>query len=165
MKKINRNGINKILFFYFILIFTGCNKSVNSFSIEVDPLVNQMFNKYVDAWSNQEYERITNEVYDVPFSLYLQDSTKVFNTKNEIEIFLKSTFSELEKNNYGYSIRNKLEHYKEDNNLVLIEMNFTRFHKDSSIMGDTERTASYILRKTGKTYKISGMIPHTDVSN
>ncbi|MFL2599399.1 MAG: hypothetical protein ACJ0P1_02410 [Flavobacteriaceae bacterium] len=165
MKKINRNAMNKILFFYFILIFTGCNKSVNSFSIEVDPLVNQMFNKYVDAWSNQEYERITNEVYDVPFSLYLQDSTKVFNTKNEIEIFLKSTFSELEKNNYGYSIRNKLEHYKEDNNLVLIEMNFTRFHKDSSIMGDTERTASYILRKTGKTYKISGMIPHTDVSN
>lgn len=165
MKKINRNAMNKILFFYFILIFTGCNKSVNSFSIEVDPLVNQMFNKYLDAWSNQEYERITNEVYDVPFSLYLQDSTKVFNTKNEIEIFLKSTFSELEKNNYGYSIRNKLEHYKEDNNLVLIEMNFTRFHKDSSIMGDTERTASYILRKTGKTYKISGMIPHTDVSN
>ena len=165
MKKINRNAMNKILFFYFILIFTGCNKSVNSFSIEVDPLVNQMFNKYVDAWSNQEYERITNEVYDVPFSLYLQDSTKVFNTKNEIEIFLKSTFSELEKNNYGYSIRNKLEHDKEDNNLVLIEMNFTRFHKDSSIMGDTERTASYILRKTGKTYKISGMIPHTDVSN
>ena len=165
MKKINRNAMNKILFFYFILIFTGCNKSVNSFSIEVDPLVNQMFNKYVDAWSNQEYERITNEVYDVPFSLYLQDSTKVFNTKNEIEIFLKSTFSELEKNNYGYSIRNKLEHYKEDNNLVLIEMNFTRFHKDSSIMGDTERTASYILRKNGKTHKISGMIPHTDVSN
>ena len=165
MKKINRNAMNKILFFYFILIFTGCNKSVNSFSIEVDPLVNQMFNKYVDAWSNQEYERITNEVYDVPFSLYLQDSTKVFNTKNEIEIFLKSTFSELEKNNYGYSIRNKWEHYKEDNNLVLIEMNFTRFHKDSSIMGDTERTASYILRKTGKTHKISGMIPHTDVSN
>ena len=165
MKKINRNAMNKILFFYFILIFTGCNKSVNSFSIEVDPLVNQMFNKYLDAWSNQEYERITNEVYDVPFSLYLQDSTKVFNTKNEIEIFLKSTFSELEKNNYGYSIRNKWEHYKEDNNLVLIEMNFTRFHKDSSIMGDTERTASYILRKTGKTYKISGMIPHTDVSN
>ena len=165
MKKINRNAMNKILFFYFILIFTGCNKSVNSFSIEVDPLVNQMFNKYVDAWSNQEYERITNEVYDVPFSLYLQDSTKVFNTKNEIEIFLKSTFSELEKNNYGYSIRNKWEHYKEDNNLVLIEMNFTRFHKDSSIMGDTERTASYILRKNGKTHKISGMIPHTDVSN
>ena len=67
MKKINRNAMNKILFFYFILIFTGCNKSVNSFSIEVDPLVNQMFNKYVDAWSNQEYERITNEVYDILF--------------------------------------------------------------------------------------------------
>ena len=89
----------------------------------------------------------------------------IYITKEQIKSFLKVTFSELEKNNYGYSIRNQWEHYKVDNDLVAIEMNFTRFHKDSSIMGDNQRKASYILRKTNGAFKISGMIPHTNVSN
>ena len=157
--------MKKLIFPLFILIFIGCDKTKNTLKIVVDPLVIQMFDKYVDAWSKQEYQKITNEIYDVPFSLYLQDSTSIFNTKEEIKSFLKVTFSELEKNNYGYSIRNQWEHYKVDNDLVVIEMNFTRFYKDSTIMGDNERTASYILRKTNGGFKISGMIPHTNVSN
>ena len=55
------------------------------------------------------------------------------------------TFDELETNNYGYSIRNSWESYKMDDNLVIVEQNFTRFLKDSTIMGPEERTASYIL--------------------
>ncbi|OUW65607.1 MAG: hypothetical protein CBD60_03530 [Flavobacteriaceae bacterium TMED200] len=157
--------MKKLIFPLFILIFIGCDKTKNTLKIVVDPLVIQMFDKYVDAWSKQEYQKITNEIYDVPFSLYLQDSTSIFNTKEEIKSFLKVTFSELEKNNYGYSIRNQWEHYKVDNDLVVIEMNFTRFYKDSTIMGDNQRTASYILRKTNGVFKISGMIPHTNVSN
>ena len=157
--------MKKLIFPLFILIFIGCDKTKNTLKIVVDPLVIQMFDKYVDAWSKQEYQKITNEIYDVPFSLYLQDSTSIFNTKEEIKSFLKVTFSELEKNNYGYSIRNQWEHYKVDNDLVVIEMNFTRFYKDSTIMGDNQRTASYILRKTNAVFKISGMIPHTNVSN
>ena len=51
-------------------------------------------------------------------------------------------------NNYGYSIRNSWENYKIDDNLVIVEQNFTRFLKDSSVMGPEERTASYILRKS-----------------
>ena len=47
----------------------------------VNPIVNQMFDNYVVAWSNQEYKKISNEIYDVPFTLYLKDSTMVFNTK------------------------------------------------------------------------------------
>ena len=157
--------MKKLIFPLFILIFIGCDKTKNTLKIVVDPLVIQMFDKYVDAWSKQEYQKITNEIYDVPFSLYLQDSTSIFNTKEEIKSFLKVTFSELEKNNYGYSIRNQWEHYKVDNDLVVIEMNFTRFYKDSTIMGDNQRTASYILRKANGVFTISGMIPHTNVSN
>ena len=157
--------LKKLIFPLFILILIGCDRINKSSKIEVDPLVNQMFDKYVDAWSKQDYQKITNEIYEVPFSLYLQDSTIIFIAKEEIKSFLKVTFSELEKNNYGYSIRNQWEHYKVDNDLVAIEMNFTRFHKDSSIMGDNQRTASYILRKTNGVFKISGMIPHTNVSN
>tara|TARA_X000000950_G_scaffold136151_1_gene169326 strand:- start:98 stop:571 length:474 start_codon:yes stop_codon:yes gene_type:complete len=157
--------MKKLIFPLFILIIIGCDRIDKSLKLEPDPLVVQMFNEYVDAWSKQEYQKITNEIYEVPFSLYLQDSTSIFNTEEEIKSFLKVTFNELEKNNYGYSIRNSWEHYKVDNDLVVVEMNFTRFYKDSSVMGDNQRTASYILRKTNGVFKISGMIPHTNVSN
>ena len=43
-------------------------------------------------------------------------------------------------------------------------MNFTRFLKDSSIMGAKNRTATYILRKKNNKYKISALIPHTPVT-
>jgi len=157
--------MKKLIFPLFILIIIGCDRINKSSKLEPDPLVVQMFNKYVDAWSKQEYQKITNEIYEAPFSLYLQDSTSIFKTEEEIKSFLKVTFNELEKNNYGYSIRNQWEHYKVDNDLVVVEMNFTRFYKDSTIMGDNQRTASYILRKTNGVFKISGMIPHTNVSN
>ena len=157
--------MKKLIFTLFILLIIGCDRINKSSKLEPDPLVVQMFKKYVDAWSKQEYQKITNEIYEVPFSLYLQDSTSIFNTEEEIKSFLKVTFNELEKNNYGYSIRNQWEHYKVDNDLVVVEMNFTRFYKDSTVMGDNQRTASYILRKTNGVFKISGMIPHTNVSN
>ena len=157
--------MKKLIFPLFILLIIGCDRINKSSKLEPDPHVVQMFSKYVDAWSKQEYQKITNEIYEVPFSLYLQDSTSIFNTEEEIKSFLKVTFNELEKNNYGYSIRNQWEHYKVDNDLVVVEMNFTRFYKDSTVMGDNQRTASYILRKTNGVFKISGMIPHTNVSN
>ena len=59
--------------------------------------------------------------------------------------FLTNSFNTLEENNYGYSITNSWEHYKKDDNIVVIEMNFTRFLKDSTIMGAKNRTATYIL--------------------
>ncbi len=65
----------------------------------------------------------------------------------------------------GYSITNSWEHYKKDNNLVVIEMNFTRFLKDSTIMGAKNRTATYILRKKNDKFKISALIPHTPISD
>ena len=78
------------------------------------------------------------------FSLYLQDSTVILNSSEDIKNFLIATFNELDRNNYSHSTRNSWESYKIDDNLVIVEQNFTRFLKDSSIMGPNERTASYI---------------------
>jgi hypothetical protein len=133
-------------------------------NFKVNPLVEDMFKTYVTAWSEQDFETISEEVYEIPFSLYLQDTTIIFNTKNEVISFLKKTFNELESNNYGHSITNNWEHYREDNGLIIVEMNFTRFLKDGTIMGLKERTATYVLRKSNNKFKINGMIPHTPVS-
>ena len=144
------------------LIFIGCQNMSDNIIVDAD--VEDMYLRYNQAWSNGDFETITNEIYSAPFSLYLQDSTVILNSSEEIKNFLIMTFNELETNNYGYSIRNSWESYKIDDNLVIVEQNFTRFLKDSSIMGPEERTASYILRKSDGKFQISGMVPHTTIA-
>ncbi len=145
-----------------MLFLFGCQNKLSE--IIVDPEVEDMYLIYNRAWSNGDIKTITNEIYSTPFSLYLQDSTVILKTSEDIEKFLIATFRELETNNYGYSIRNSWESYKIDDNLVIVEQNFTRFLKDSTIMGPEERTASYILRKSEGKFQISGMVPHTTIA-
>ena len=127
----------------------------------INPLVNQLFSNYVKYWSDQDINKISEEIYGLPFTLYNQDEILVFSTQDQVVSFLTNTFNQLEENNYGYSVTNSFEHYKEDNNIIIIEMNFTRFLKDGSIMGDKEREASYILKNIDGSYKIVALIPHT----
>jgi hypothetical protein len=144
------------------LLFISCQETSND--IVVDPAVEDMYLRYNKAWSDGDFETITNEIYSIPFSLYLQDSTVILSSSEDIKSFLVMTFNQLESNNYGYSIRNSWESYKIDDNLVIVEQNFTRFLKDSSIMGPKERTASYILRRSDGNFQISGMVPHTSIA-
>ena len=130
----------------------------------INPLVNQLFSNYVKYWSDQDINKISEEIYGLPFTLYNQDEILVFSTQDQVVSFLTNTFNQLEKNNYGYSVTNSFEHYKEDNNIIIIEMNFTRFLKDGSIMGEKEREASYILKNIDGGYKIISLIPHTPIS-
>ena len=151
----------KKLLFLFALILISCDSKSD---LKVDSTIEQTFTNYVEYWSDGDFDKIVNNIYGVPFVLYNQDSTIVMNTKNEVKDFLISAFQALDSNNYGYSIRNKWEHFKSDKNLSIIEMNFTRYLKDSTIMGANERSASYILRKHNENHKIVGMIPHTPIS-
>ena len=151
----------KKLLFLFALILISCDSKSD---LKVDSTIEQTFTNYVEYCSDGDFDKIVNNIYGVPFVLYNQDSTIVMNTKNEVKDFLISAFETLDSNNYGYSIRNKWEHFKSDKNLSIIEMNFTRYLKDSTIMGANERSASYILRKHNGNHKIVGMIPHTPIS-
>ena len=146
------------------VILYSCKNSTTKKSFNIPSEVKTMYSKYVTAWSNADFSTITEEIYELPFSLYLKDTTIIYNRKEELVSFLTNSFNTLEKNNYGYSITNSWEHYKKDDNLVVIEMNFTRFLKDSTIMGAKNRTATYILRKKNDKFKISALIPHTPIS-
>ena len=152
--------MKKILFLFAFMLVSCDSKS----DLKVDSTIEQTFTNYVEYWSDGNFDKIVNNIYGIPFVLYNQDSTIVMNTKNEVKDFLISAFETLDSNNYGYSIRNKWEHFKSDKNLSLIEMNFTRYLKDSTVMGANQRSASYILRKYNGNHKIVGMIPHTPIS-
>ena len=130
----------------------------------INPLVNQLFSTYVKYWSDQDFNKISEEIYGVPFTLYNQDEVTVFSTEDKVVSFLKNTFNQLEENNYGYSVTNSFEHYKEDDNIIIIGMNFTRFLKDGNIMGEKERKASYILKKIDGSFKIVALIPHSPIA-
>ena len=146
------------------VIFYSCKNSSTKKKYEIPFEITSMYSKYVSAWSDADFTTIAEDIYELPFSLYLNDTTIIYNNKEELESFLINSFNTLEENNYGYSITNSWEHYKKDDHIVVIEMNFTRFLKDSTIMGAKNRTATYILRKKNDKYKISALIPHTPVS-
>ena len=153
--------MKKLTLILIFIIFLSCDSKSD---LNVDNAIEQTFSNYVEYWSEGDFDKIVNEIYGVPFILYVQDSTIVMNTEREVKDFLISAFETLDSNNYGYSIRNKWEHFKSDKNLSIIEMNFTRYLKDSTVMGANERNASYILRKYNGNHKIVGMIPHTPIS-
>tara|TARA_B110000003_G_scaffold111447_1_gene114060 strand:+ start:84 stop:560 length:477 start_codon:yes stop_codon:yes gene_type:complete len=155
---------NLIYILFGIVMFYSCKNSSVKKTFKVPLEITTMYSKYVSAWSVADFTTITEDIYELPFSLYLNDTTIIYNSKEELVSFLKKSFKTLDENNYGYSITNSWEHYKKDDNMVVIEMNFTRFLKDSTIMGAKNRTATYILRKKYDKFKISGLIPHTPVS-
>ena len=39
----------------------------------INPLVNQLFSTYVKYWSDQDFNKISEEIYGLPFTLYNQD--------------------------------------------------------------------------------------------
>ena len=119
---------------------------------------------YCEYWSDGDYKKIISEIYDTPFIHFKHDSTKVMKTEAEVEESLIETFKSLEEENYSHSIINRWESYKKDEDIIIMEMNFTRFSKDGKVMGEEERTAIYIIRKKDKGYKIIAVIPHIAVA-
>lgn len=68
------------------LLFISCQETSND--IVVDPAVEDMYLRYNKAWSDGDFETITNEIYSIPFSLYLQDSTVILSSSEDIKSFL-----------------------------------------------------------------------------
>ena len=154
--------MKKALILLMGFIFFDCSQTQ---TIQVPKEIEEFYSSYNKAWSNADFNYITEAIYAVPFTLYLNDTTLMFLTKDEVKLFLQTTFDDLEANNYGYSIRNNWEIYQSKNDMVIIEQNFTRFLKDSSVMKPRERTASYILRKQDNKFKIVALIPHSPVGS
>ena len=131
----------------------------------IDEEIQQMFDKYVTYWSDGDYDRIASEVYTAPMSIYYQDgSTLILKNSIEIKNYLIATFEELERNNYGYSKRNGWQYFRRENNLAYIEMNYTRFLKDSTIMKPIDRKSAYVLKKVNEYFKITALIPFTAIA-
>ena len=83
-------------------IFLDCSQTQ---TIQVPKEIEEFYSSYNKAWSNSDFNFISEEIYAVPFTLYLNDTTLMFFTKNEVKSFLQTTFDDLKANNYGYSIR------------------------------------------------------------
>ena len=148
--------------FSFLLIYS-CSTEENKRAI-VDKEIEDVFKRYVQYWSDSNYDKITEEVYTSPMAVYLQDSTIILNSKAEVKNYLISTFDELERNNYGFSIRNKWNYFRKEKNIAYIEMHYTRFLKDSSVMQPKDRYSAYILTREEDKFKISALIPFTPVA-
>ena len=69
------------------LTFYSCIEStyVYNNTVKVDKEIEDVFTKYVQYWSEGNYDKITDEVYAAPMAVYLQDSTIVLNSKDDVK--------------------------------------------------------------------------------
>ena len=155
--------MKKLIFLIPLLnLLFGCKTEVTKKQDQISPPkeVVAFFETYNKLWSEGNFEYIASDIYDLPMTLYLQDTIHYLKSPDEVKKFLINTFNNLEANHYGFSKINKWENYREDGKYIITEMNFTRFLKDSTIMGNQFRKATYILIKKNKELKIAAMMPH-----
>lgn len=157
--------IKNILFIFFFVVLNSCSKKEKLQISETQSMIDDMFDEYFEAFSNKEFEKILDKYYDTPFIIYDQNNTIILNNRNELLSFLENASIQLDKGNYGYSKTNFFEEFREDNNLIILEMNYTRYKKDGSVMGNKEMTATYVLRKSDENYKVISLIPHSSLIN
>lgn len=157
--------IKNILFIFFFVMLNSCSKKEKLHISETQSMIDVMFDQYFEAFSNKEFEKILDKYYDTPFIIYDQNNTIILNNRNELFSFLENASKQLDKGNYGYSKTNFFEEFREDNNLIILEMNYTRYQKDGSVMGNKEMTATYVLRKSDENYKVISLIPHSSLIN
>ncbi len=157
--------IKKILFISFFVVLNSCTKNEKLYISETQSMIDDMFDEYFEAFSNKEFEKILDKYYDIPFIIYDQNNTIILNNRNELLSFLENASNQLDKGNYGYSKTNFFEEFREDNNLIILEMNYTRYKKDGSVMGNKEMTATYVLRKSDENYKVISLMPHSSLIN
>ena len=157
--------IKNILFIFFFVVLNSCSKKEKLHISETQSMIDVMFDQYFEAFSNKEFEKILDKYYDTPFIIYDQNNTIILNNRNELLSFLENASIQLDKGNYGYSKTNFFEEFREDNNLIILEMNYTRYQKDGSVMGNKEMTATYVLRKSDENYKVISLIPHSSLIN
>ena len=156
----------RFLILFFLILLSSCQISkVNHLKVptEIEKLVFDL----VRAWSDRDADYITDNIYGAPFVLFLEDTTIFLNDFENIKTFLSNTFSNLESSNYSHSTFNKWETFKLRGNTALLEMNFTRFKKNGDVLGEKERTVTYILKKFDKEekYRIFSIIAHTVIDS
>ena len=157
--------IKNILLIFFFVLLNSCTKNEKLHISETQSMIDDMFDEYFEAFSNKEFEKILDKYYDTPFIIYDQNNTIILNNRNELLSFLENASNQLDKGNYDYSKTNFFEEFREDNNLIILEMNYTRYKKDGSVMGNKEMTTTYVLRKSDGNYKVISLIPHSSLIN
>ena len=148
-----------------ILLFSCQTNKVNYSEIPTE--IENLFFDYVKAWSDGDVEYINSNAWGEPFILFLEDTTIFLKDFKNIKTFLKDTFSNLENSNYSHSTINKWENFKLRGNTAILEMNYTRFQKNGEVLGQRERTATYVLKKSNKDekFRIFSIIAHTVIDS
>ena len=150
----------------FLIVLLSCQKSkVNHLQVPTE--IEKLVFDYVQAWSERDVDYITENTYGAPFVLFLEDTTIFLNDFENIKTFLENTFSNLESSNYSHSTFNNWETFKLRGKTAILEMNFTRFKKNGDVLGEKERTATYILKKSDRdeNFRIFSIIAHTVIDS
>ena len=84
---------NLIYYVLISVVFYNCKNSPTTKTFNIPSEITTMYSKYVSAWSDADFTTISEEIYELPFTLYLSDSTITYKTKKELVSFLTNSFN------------------------------------------------------------------------
>ena len=145
--------INKkllILIAFFSLIVSNQKQDI------VDIL--QSYNK---AFGEADYSKIIT-FFDYPTSFNLSDKTVIASNRFKLRLIYKKLRGNLP-DYYAYSKSGKIDIKLIDNNIAIVNADFSRYKKDSTIF--YSGSAQYHFRYKDDTWKIFSLTPYKTIKN
>lgn len=149
---------------FLLSLLASCAAPQAGQRVVAPPQIASMMANYVELWSRGEVERIVEEAYSVPFTIIRADGSMSFEDEQALSEFLADTFAQLRARGYERSTLNGYETCRVHGDIAVVEMSFTRLLQDGSVMGNPERTSTYVLRRTPSGFRIAGLVPHTEIA-
>ena len=121
--------------------------------------IHLLFEEYFLAFKNKDYKSISN-CFDFPTSFILQHKTINASSRLKLKLIYRKIIGDLPVY-YSYSRIDNLSIKIVDDNLALVDAQYSRFKKDGSSY--YTGTGIYGLRKSDGGWKIYSMMPYNKI--
>jgi len=139
-----------------ILIFIFFSSSI--FATEKEDILN-LLEKYNSAFGEANYSEII-QCFDFPTSFNLKDKTITASNKFKLRLIYKKIRGDLP-DYYSYSKWEKINIQLIDNNIAIVNANFSRYDNQNTIFDSG--SAIYHLRFKNNEWKIFSLTPYTTI--
>lgn len=114
----------------------------------------ELFNDYISAWNNKDYERIGGEIYRTPVYIFDGKATSVFNSSGQIADLLRGVRADLDASGFSHSVLRHVGACELGDNLAFVTFHYSRFNHVGASVGEEVLSSAYIARKIKQNWRL-----------
>jgi len=110
--------------------------------------IENLFERYLDAWNRGDLEAIGNEIYRAPVYIFESESTQIFSTGQEIADLLGQLRIQLDSEGFSRSELRGVSNCDLGGGLAFASFHYLRFDKSGKQMDEQALSSAYIVRQS-----------------